>query len=62
MATLQIEINLGNAAFNDDPSQEAARILAHWARGILENGNQIIERQKLYDINGIRVGFVRVKE
>ena len=57
MATLRIEIDLGNAAFDDDPFPEVARILLQYARVATEIA---LLTCKLYDINGNRVGKAEI--
>ena len=60
MAKITIEIDLGNAAFDEEPMSETARILRELATRIEDRGAPI--DVKLYDINGNRVGFARHSE
>ena len=60
---LIIEIDMGNAAFDAWPCQEAARILRDLAARIdapwlPEAG----DARKLYDVNGNSCGFAKVEE
>jgi len=60
---LTIEINLDNAAFEDDPS-ETARILRHIAT-VVDGGLDEYapgDRGKIGDINGNAVGFWKVTD
>jgi hypothetical protein len=57
---LRIDINMENAAFDDDPAEEVRRIL-HEINGRLARGEfaEIFEhggKHKLFDINGNRCG------
>jgi len=54
MITLHIEMT--NAAFEDDPAQEAARILKDAALRISQHGLYADLKIKLKDINGNTVG------
>jgi len=55
MATLKITIKMDNAAFENEPATEVARILHELAAHIAEDGPS---DQYLKDINGNRVGSV----
>lgn len=60
MATLRVEIELGNDAFQPTPGPEASRLLrkaADWAQYAATG-----EDMYLYDVNGNKVGFVQVVE
>jgi len=62
---LRIEIETENAAFDDEPASEAARILRDLASRLEREGvgEESHGREfKLSDINGNRVGFARVDE
>lgn len=54
MRKLTIEINLDNAAFEEDEKPEVAKILRNYAE-IIADGNSI--NRNLFDTNGNRVGF-----
>lgn len=56
---IQIEIETGNAAFDDRPMDEVARILHVLARR-LEHDGVLTDEKKLHDVNGNRVGYARV--
>jgi hypothetical protein len=58
MAKFKLEIDMGNAAFDDMPMDEVARILMHLARG-LEGESFLASPLALHDINGNRVGEAR---
>ena len=53
---LTLEISMENAAFDDSPLAEAARILRE-AAGMLDTG---ADNGKLRDVNGNTVGFFEV--
>ena len=55
----QIEIKTDNAAFNDYPNLEVARILKDLA-GKAEAGDSL--NIPLYDLNGNKVGFCKMIE
>lgn len=55
MVTITIETD--NAAFEDDPGAEVARILAEYARRL---DGESLRSCKLYDYNGNHVGDVEV--
>jgi hypothetical protein len=54
MSELTIEMSLDNAAFEDDPAPEIARILRQLADKL--EGRGIDDEILLWDINGNRVG------
>lgn len=56
MATLNIEIKADNAAFDDDPSIETARLLRELADSIERMGLGY-HKDRLQDINGNHVGY-----
>lgn len=51
----QLYIDTGNAAFEDNPGDELARILEELARDLRENG--LLEVENLRDVNGNTVGW-----
>ncbi len=60
---LKIEIDMDNAAFEDEPGLEAGRIIENnldWIRGVTENC--VGMTHSLSDVNGNKVGYVRVTE
>jgi hypothetical protein len=62
--TLHLSIDMGNAAFDESETGEVARILRRLATS-LENTRHTIDAyddEKLYDINGNRVGRVTITE
>jgi hypothetical protein len=62
---LMIEIRMENAAFEDEPATEAARILRQLARDIAEDGAGAFDPgpgAKLRDSNGNTVGWARVED
>ena len=63
MARLVLELKMDNAAFEDDPTQEAARILRALAERI--DGHPHFSPghdQALHDRNGNEVGYATVKD
>ena len=56
---LTLFIETGNAAFDDNPATELARILRCYALG-LENGTADIDYFPLRDINGNKVGEAQI--
>ena len=60
--TITITICTDNAAFEDDPESEVARILAAYARQLADGLTNLSFARKLRDINGNTVGSVEVKE
>jgi hypothetical protein len=58
---LTLEINMDNAAFEDSPGQEAARILRLAARKVEGAEAQDIGSFPLLDSNGNKVGRVTVE-
>lgn len=56
MSKMQIEINADNAAFDDEPSYEIARILRDLAKRIETNGCHDATFS-LYDVNGNKCGW-----
>ena len=59
MAKFKIEIDLGNAAFEDSPMVEVSRILGHLAKE-LKDCDTLASPLALYDINGNRVGEAKI--
>lgn len=60
--SFKIEIDLGNAAFEDNPEEEIARILNEVNQTLHHMGNlKTLDGKKLYDVNGNHVGYIRVK-
>lgn len=62
--TLKIEIEMDNAAFEEDPQGEPARILRH-AANVIGAGNMGMVAEanmNLRDINGNKVGQAEVTE
>ena len=57
---LMININLDNAAFEDDPGAEVARILHNLAASYEERGH-VQDTRTLRDRNGNTVGSARVE-
>lgn len=57
---LTITIETGNAAFQDDPSRELARILRAQA-DLIESG-MATDETPLRDVNGNRVGVCIIEE
>ena len=57
MATLKITIQMDNAAFEDTPMSEVARILRRYARAIEEYGEPNVT---FHDLNGNTVGNAKV--
>ena len=57
METVTITINTENAAFEDSPTGEIARILRDLAERFEQDG---IPPEKLFDINGNSVGTVTI--
>jgi hypothetical protein len=58
---LKITIEMDNAAFEDAPATEAARILRGLANDI-EDGVIVGDNYRLGDINGNKVGAATVEE
>lgn len=61
---INLAIECNNAAFEDSPGTEVARILRHFADRV-ENSSDLYDKwdaYPLHDINGNRVGRVDVKE
>ena len=58
---LKLHIETGNAAFDDEPATEIARILRAYALG-LEQGNFDPAYFVLRDINGNKVGEAQISE
>ena len=54
----KIEIKMDNSAFDGDPSVELGRILSELSDHFEDSG---MYNKILFDINGNRVGFFRVK-
>jgi hypothetical protein len=54
----KIEINCDNAAFEDDPALEIARILNNLADNLKHD--PALNTEKLRDINGNFVGFAKM--
>lgn len=59
MAKLRIEIEMGNAAFSEDPREEVEAVLLRGFRKLDWSGE---DRVKLLDSNGNRCGFAEVVE
>lgn len=57
--TYRIEIKTDNAAFEDDPGYEVARILRKLADRVESEG---LDQVRLMDINGNCVGSVEVED
>lgn len=57
--TITIELRTGNAAFEDAPTSEIARILRKLADDFQDQGD--MDGAKLMDANGNAVGIVRIK-
>jgi hypothetical protein len=57
MPTLTLTIKMDNAAFEDDPITEAARILRTLAQDMEKFG---LSDKALFDYNGNHVGLVKV--
>ena len=55
---VKIEINCDNAAFDDDADYEVSRILEELSDDILQD--TLLTDRKLYDINGNKVGFLKI--
>lgn len=58
---IRIDINCDNAAFEDSPEQEVARIL-HRVADSLESGEERLTpgmELKLFDFNGNRTGLLK---
>ena len=53
-----LSINLGNAAFDDSPMTELARILRDLAHKV-ETGQAIFDSGKVWDANGNTVGHYK---
>lgn len=58
MSTFILKFDLGNAAFDDDPTCEIVRILREWADKI-EAGEPIDTYRTVYDINGNDIGRIK---
>lgn len=58
---LEVTMDMGNAAFEDQPASEAARILRDLADR-LEDGGEVGAVLRLCDYNGNQVGQAVVKE
>lgn len=56
---LLLEMRMNNAAFDDEPQFEAARILRGYAEDIADG---TLRDLTLYDINGNNIGRARVLE
>ena len=58
----KLEIETGNAAFDDTPASEIARILRHLAERLETNGApESGDAFTLHDYNGNRVGWARTE-
>lgn len=57
MERVRIDIVMRNAAFDDEPMTELARVLREYAAHVEETGNPI---KALYDVNGNCVGQASV--
>ena len=55
---LTLEFSMENAAFDDNPLEEAARIIRE-AAGMLDSG---ADNGKLRDVNGNAVGFFEIRK
>ncbi len=60
MERITIVIETGNAAFDDSPASEIARILRELAEKFEQYGGRQFE--KLYDVNGNRCGSIDIRE
>lgn len=64
MDKLRIEIELGNAAFDDDPDGEVMRILSRIIDGLRANTpiatGTLCHANSIFDANGARVGQIKV--
>lgn len=58
MSTMTIEIEMNNAAFEDAPEREVARILRELADRVEVRGVGSVDEVRLRDINGNSVGGV----
>lgn len=58
---MTLEIDMDNAAFEDYPASEAARILRDAARRI-EDGGEVNRNLILRDVNGNAVGHCAISE
>lgn len=61
---ITIKINTDNAAFEDDPGAEVARILGKVTGDFLLNPDiaTVQHRTPLLDVNGNTIGYIEVKE
>jgi hypothetical protein len=59
---LQININLDNAAFGDNPAEEVARILANYRNSIKQNSDNLNNKYSFIDFNGNQVGEAKIIE
>ena len=57
---VKIEVTMDNAAFESDPGIELGRILRQAVRMMENEGVQACANSSLYDINGNKVGYVKV--
>lgn len=59
---LKLTIETTNAAFDDEPATEIARILRNTAEQIEEGNILLAASFRLYDLNGNIVGRVEISE
>lgn len=62
MMKLTIEITCDSSAFAEDPADECARILTTAAKGFFFDGIPLPDERALWDINGNRVGMLRIAD
>lgn len=58
----EVHIGMDNAAFEDAPGDELARILRYLADQLDARPGLLSEPVRLYDVNGNRVGFAHAVE
>jgi hypothetical protein len=60
--TFSLAIDLGNAAFEDDPAFEIARILTELSRRVVDGGlPKHNHHVPIHDVNGNQVGSFQMK-
>jgi hypothetical protein len=59
---LQININLDNAAFGDNPQDEVKRILTRYCNSIVMNADNLNDKYSFIDFNGNQVGEAKIIE
>ena len=57
---LTLTLKMGNAAFDDSPAEEVARILHRFADDIRNHFLEEGDSYPLFDINGNKVGVVAI--